>query len=74
MKKVKKRNNSIFGWHIEGGETLNYLDVDNKITSSTYFKRKYITIFGKEFKVYDNEFARTSEIEEEYIEPVGFKK
>ena len=74
MKQKKKRNNSIIGWHSEGGETLNYLDVENKVTSSTYFKRKYITVFGREFKVYDITFARDSKIEEKEKEPVGFKK
>lgn len=74
MRKLKKkRNNSILGWRSEGGETLKYLDVENKVTSSTYFKRKYITVFGREFKLYDVTFARDSKIEEEEIKSVGFK-
>ena len=74
MKKVKTRNNSIIGWHCDIHETLDYLDVENKVTSSTYSRRKYLTILGREFKLYDFIFTRTSKIVEEGIESVGFKK
>ena len=72
--KVKKRNNSIIGWRKDIYETLTYLDVEHDILSSTYSRCKYITIFGREFKVYDYTFTREAKIDEKEKTVVGFKK
>ena len=70
----KKRNNSIIGWRKDVSEILNYLDVEHNVTSSKYYRRLYLTILSREFKVYDFTFTRDSKITEKEIDKVGFKK
>ena len=73
MEIIKKRNNSPIGWRTSIQEEVTYLDLDHKINSNVYQRRKYLTIFGREFKVYDFAYVRDAIIEEVENKPVGYK-
>jgi len=71
MEIQKKRNKFPIGWRCDIQEELNFIDVNNKITTSKYQRRKYLTVFGREFKVYDFTFTRDSNINKNEL--MGFK-
>ena len=74
MKIIKKRNNSIVGWHVITEENVWHIDpLDKKIVSSEYQRRKYLTILGREFKVLDYVYTRESNLVGDEVNQVGFK-
>ena len=73
MKIIKKRNNGIVGWRVDIEEYVIHIDpTDKKVVSTVYQKRKYITLFGREFKIFDWRYDRKSELIDN-VTSVGFK-
>ena len=74
MKIIKKRNNCFIGWKVVIDEEPIHIDpTDKKVTSTVYQRRNYLTIFTREFKVFDWQYIRNSKIKSNN-EGVGFKK